>query len=114
MKEKDVVYKKTDILKRPIKYELVYLGKHYSIILNIDNPWKVKIYEKHSTSDLTLNKEEIYAYNDNIKKGALVKCILNKIEIKEGLVLDVHDVYVKVLIGNKKIRISRKSIVSID
>lgn len=100
----DEVYIRSDSEKNLLKpYEIYYLNESYSIIKTKTNN---SIYKKISLSRLTKVKERIIDA-EVIQKGDLVKCIIDNYAIQEGLVIDVYNTFILVLIGNKKKKVSK-------
>ena len=60
-----------------------------------------KLYRKVSLDLLTTSKEKAIPVED-IKKGDLVKCIINDFTIAEGIVIENYVYFVLVLVGIKK------------
>lgn len=100
----DEVYIRSDCEKNILKpYEIFCLNKAYSIIKTKSNN---EIYKKISLNRLTKFKEQIINA-EVIKKGDLVKCIINNHIVQEGLVIDVYNTFILVLIGQKKKKVSK-------
>ena len=109
MKTNDIVYIKS--YKAVIKnkpYKVVYLNDTHAIITDIDNVRMLKI----SKDFLTRDPNKTFS-SEVINKGDLVKCI-DSFTIKEGIVLEVYNTFLLVLIGNKKRKITKNKVILLN
>tara|TARA_B100001059_G_C17275320_1_gene305592 strand:- start:37 stop:369 length:333 start_codon:yes stop_codon:yes gene_type:complete len=105
----DIVYIKS--CKAVIKnkpYKIVYINKTHAIITDIDNIRMQKI----SIDFLTIDTNKTYS-SESIKKGDLVKCI-DSFTVKEGIVLEVYNTFLLVLVGNKKRKITKNKVILLN
>lgn len=107
----DKVYIKSDYEKTVFNsYEIYCLNKKYAII-EIKN--EGQLYKKIPLNLLTKHRKNV-VNSENITKGDLVKCIINNSSISEGIVIDVYNNFVLVLIGLEKKKVSKNRIIVIN
>ena len=110
MKIDDIVYIKSYMDKRKItSYKIVYLNDTHAIISTLNN----KLHRKVSLDLLTSTKEEAKSV-ENIKKGDLVKCILNDFTVEEGIIIESYKYFVLVLIGKKRRKMTKNKVIVLN
>lgn len=110
MKTGSIVYIKSYVNKRKITpYKIVYLNYTHAIISTLNN----KLHRKISIDLLTTTKEESKSVED-IKKGDLVKCILNDFTVEEGIVIESYKYFVLVLIGKRKRKMTKNKVIVLN
>ena len=107
----DLVYIKSDYEKNMFEaYKVCCLNKSYAIIITNKNS---EIYKKIALDRLTKIKNNV-VNSESIIKGDLVKCVVNNSSIQEGLVINVYNTFVLVLVGLKKKKISKNRVIVIN
>tara|TARA_B100001287_G_C22250739_1_gene330326 strand:- start:57 stop:410 length:354 start_codon:yes stop_codon:yes gene_type:complete len=107
----DFVYIKSYYVKNNFnKHEILYLNNNYALIKNKKNG---ELYKKVAIKDITKLKETV-VNSEVILKGDLVKCIVDNSKIEEGIVIDVYDNFVLVLISTKKKKVSKNRVIVIN
>ena len=107
----DLVFIKSDYEKNIFEsYEICCLNKSYAIIITNKNS---EIYKKVSLDRLTKTIHNV-VNAEHIKKGDLVKCVVNNTAVQEGLVINTYNTFVLVLIGLKKKKISKNRVIVIN
>ena len=110
MKIDDTVYIKSYEDKRKITtYKIIYLNNTHAIIATLNK----KLHKKISLDLLTTRKEEAKSV-ENIKKGDLVKCILNDFTVEEGVVIESYKYFVLVLVGKKRRKMIKNKIIVLN
>ena len=111
LKEGDIVYIKSSYVKNNFsKHEILYLNENYALIKNNKNG---ELYKKVSTKSITKKIENVVD-TESIEKGDLVKCIINNCKIEEGIVIDVYENFVLVLISTLKKKVSKNRVIVIN
>ena len=107
----DKVFIKSDYEKTVFNaYEIYCLNKQYAII-EIKN--EGLLYKKIPLNLLTKYKKNV-VNSEAIYKGDLVKCIINNSSVEEGIVINVYNNFVLVLIGLEKKKVSKNRIIVIN
>ena len=107
----DFVYIKSYYVKYNFnKHEILYLNNDYALIKNKKNG---ELYKKVAIKDITKFKETAIN-SENIVKGDLVKCIVDNNKIEEGVVIDVYENFVLVLISTLKKKVSKNRVIVIN
>ena len=107
----DFVYIKSYYVKNNFnKHEILYLNKNYALIKNKKNG---ELYKKVAIKDITKLKETA-VNSEVILKGDLVKCIVDNSKIEEGIVIDVYENFVLVLISTIKKKVSKNRVIVIN
>lgn len=110
-KTNDVVYIKSDYEKNILKkYKIYCLNNEYAIIINKENS---QIYKKIPLKKLTKDRDFVVA-SEVIKKGDLVKCVVDSALVLEGVVIESYNTFVLVIIGTKKKKISKNRVIVIN
>lgn len=110
-KKGDFVYLKSFYVKRNFnKHEIIYVNKNYALIKNNKNG---ELYKKISVKFITKFRESVVE-SELIKKGDLVKCIVDNCNIEEGIVIEVYETFVLVLISTNKKKISKNRVIVIN
>jgi hypothetical protein len=111
LKVGDKVYIKSEYEKSVFNPYIIHsLNKNYAII-EFKN--EGLLYKKMSLNSLTKVKENIISA-EQIKKGDLVKCIINNSSIEEGIVINVYKNFVLTLINLEKKKVSKNRIIVIN
>ena len=109
MKTGSIVYIKSYQAKIKNKlYKIVYINKTHAIISDMD----ANFFKKIAIEFLTTNVNEAYN-SENIKKGDLIKCI-DSFSIKEGIVLEVYNTFLLILIGGKRKKVTKNKVVLLN
>lgn len=110
-KKDDLVYIKSDYEKNILKqYKIHCLNNKYAIIINKENS---QIYKKILLNKLTKDKNFVVSA-EKIKKGDLVKCVVDSSKVQEGVVISSYNNFVLVLIGTKKKKISKNRVIVVN
>lgn len=106
----DIVYIKSSMLnKKSTKYKITYLNNDFAFLYDFQ---KTKTYRKERLCMLT---KKCYSNEicESIKKGDLVKCIINNFKLENGIVINTYKNFVLVLIQSKTKKISKNNVIVI-
>ena len=107
----DIVFIKSSLFnKNNTEYKIVYLNEDFALLYDYS---KTKTYRKISLSLLTKRSKSNF-YCEDIKKGDLVKCIINNFRIEEGIVLECYTNFVLVLIKRERKKLSKNNVIVIN
>ena len=107
----DTVFIKSSLFnKNNTEYEIVYLNEDFALLYDHS---KTKTYRKISLNLLT-KRSKSNLYCEDIKKGDLVKCIINSFRIEEGIVLECYTNFVLVLIKRERKKLSKNNVIVIN
>lgn len=110
-KKGDTVYIKSDYEKNTFKRHVVYCcNKEYAIITTKNNS---EIYKKIPLNRITKYKQKA-VNSEIIKKGDLVKCVVDNSSIREGIVIEVYNTFILILVDLKKKKISKNRVIVIN
>tara|TARA_B100001989_G_C24333011_1_gene361021 strand:+ start:316 stop:669 length:354 start_codon:yes stop_codon:yes gene_type:complete len=107
----DKVYIKSDYEKTVYNSYKIHSLNNTHAIIEIKN--QGVLYKKIPLNILTKNKSNVVS-SENIKKGDLVKCIINNSSIEKGIIIHVYKTFVLVLVGLSKKKVSKNRIIVLN
>jgi hypothetical protein len=113
LKKKDRVFLKYTKSSSSSYMIIEEINKTHAIVKIINKENEHTIYKKFPLDVLTIERKK---YQETIKKGDLVYCIINKVYKEKAIVLDVKDSFLKIMFSEslKQKKISRNNIIVIQ
>ena len=113
LKKNDRVFLKYSNTSKISSMYIEEINKTHAVVKIINKGNDQAIYKKFPLDILTIESKK---YQELIRKGDLVYCIINKVYKEKAIVLDVKDTFVKVMLSEslKQKKISRNNIIVIQ